>query len=781
MAETAGGVSTLLSTDIVDFSHLLETHEMRALEELDFYTGLLKRLAREYHGEILSNTGDTFLIRFDDPGEAVKAAQEVQRGMQRRSVAPEALPMMPRVAVHQGEVAEREGNYYGETLAAVLELRGVTRPGGVSLTGAVARDVPLDDRWIRGDTPRGDTAGGDTPSGGMEWYTLPPDHAARRPGESESRMDAAAERGGAAQGPGGPGGRGGDSPLDEGDPRGGRGGDSPLDEGDPRGDATEAGGPRARSADADRSGAGREETPESSDIKTRLLREMKRRGRRLTLAEAYDALDVRSPAERRALYNLAASGFLARGRGREAYARDDSSGRSDYGGSPRADMRGRSDARADMRGRPRAGDGDSGDRGGVGDRGDYRYDRPGGRGRMDDSLARRRRAAADEAMVPTRRGVGDEREDREIESAWDQVLSRRFSGATAPTRDPVVKSYREQTEKSLEQVRNGFRGHLISYIGVNGMLITIGILTTAMPWLAIPALGWGIGLSSHWAQVRQRRREVRELSKMRNPTREKLRIFRRLTRARNSFQSHLISNGATSVFLFALNMMVSPGFPWFVFPVGGMAIGVLSHLPAFKSKERKLNAEMAQITARTPAPRATAINPDASPVEQAEELQEGILGQMEELGQRSDVLGADFEKLLTSYVEQVRALTQRAEELDDVLDAHSLGQVGRELADLERKRGSTEDRRLQNQYDETIHELEKQKKSIEALMSEREMIALRINSGLNMLKNVRIELVRLKTASGTRDVAAGIEAQSKELLGQLEDLRAAYEELNDTR
>ncbi|MFP4484025.1 MAG: 2TM domain-containing protein, partial [Spirochaetaceae bacterium] len=377
-------------------------------------------------------------------------------------------------------------------------------------------------------------------------------------------------------------------------------------------------------------------------------------------------------------------------------------------------------------------------------------------------------------------GVGDEKEDREIESAWDQVLSRRFSGATAPSRDPVVKSYREQTEKSLEQVRSGFRGHLISYVGVNGMLITIGIVTGAMPWLAIPALGWGIGLASHWAQVRQRRREVRELATMRNPTRDKLRVFRRITRARNSFHSHLISNGATSIFLFALNMMVSPEFPWFVFPVGGMAIGVLSHLPSFKSKERKLNAELAQITERTPAPRATAINPDASPVEQAEELQEGILGQIEELGQRSDVLGEDFRKLLTTYVEQVRALTQRADELDDVLDAHSLGQVGRELADLERKRGAADDRRLQNQYDETIRELEKHRKSIEALMSEREMIALRINSGLNMLKNVRIELVRLKTASGTRDVAAGIEAQSRELLGQLEDLRAAYEELNDT-
>ncbi|MFP4484175.1 MAG: hypothetical protein ACLFO1_04910, partial [Spirochaetaceae bacterium] len=175
MAETTGGVATLLSTDIVDFSHLLETHEMRALEELDFYTGLLKRLAREYHGRILSNTGDTFLIRFDGPAEAVTVAEEVQREMQRRSVAPEALPMMPRVALHQGEIAEREGNYYGETLATVLELRGVTRPGGVSLTGAVAKDVSLDDRWVRGDSPNDGT-----PSGTMEWYTLPPDRANER-------------------------------------------------------------------------------------------------------------------------------------------------------------------------------------------------------------------------------------------------------------------------------------------------------------------------------------------------------------------------------------------------------------------------------------------------------------------------------------------------------------------------------------------------------------------------------------------------------------------------
>lgn len=675
MSQSTGGVKALLSTDIVDFSRLLESHEMRALDELDYYSGLLKRLSREYHGEILSNTGDTFLVAFDDADNAVACAVKVQEGMRARAGQVDALPMQLRVALHYGEIAEREGNYYGDTLATVLELRGVTEPGGISATGAVAEVAELGPSWVRGSGE------------GMEWYRFDPQ--APSPGESDSASSRADAR-----------------PEDD--------------------DSSRAG---SRPAEA-RSPADVRRAAESSAVKTRLLREMKRQGRRLTLSEAYDALEISSPEERRALYNLAAAGFLARG---ERAARGGGNDPGAAEGSPR-----------------------------------------GGR-----SERRRRDGDLDESLLPSRRGVGEEREDREAESAWDQVLSRRFSGGRAPSRDPVVKSYREQTERSLDQLKSGFRGHLISYVGVNGMLITLGFFVGAMPWLAIPAMGWGIGLASHWAQLRERRREVRQLSKMRQPTREKLRVFRRLTKARNSWRSHLVSNGATSAFLFALNMMTSPGFPWFIFPVGGMAIGLLSHYPAFKSKERKLTQELDQLRLQSPAPRTTSINPDASPVEQAEELQDGILGQMEALGQRSDVLGEGFETLLTNYVEQVRALTERGEELDDILHAHSLGPISRELDDLDRKRNSTEDRRLQRQYDETMQELRKQKDSIEALMSEREMIALRINSGLNMLKNVRIELVRLKTASSTRDVSAGIEAQSKELLGQLEDLRSAYEELND--
>ena len=46
----------------------------------------------------------------------------------------------------------------------------------------------------------------------------------------------------------------------------------------------------------------------------------------------------------------------------------------------------------------------------------------------------------------------------------------------------------------------GFVAHLIPYVMVNALLVTINVLTTHFPWAVFPALGWGIGLASHlWA------------------------------------------------------------------------------------------------------------------------------------------------------------------------------------------------------------------------------------------------------------------------------------------
>ncbi len=47
----------------------------------------------------------------------------------------------------------------------------------------------------------------------------------------------------------------------------------------------------------------------------------------------------------------------------------------------------------------------------------------------------------------------------------------------------------------------GFYTHLMSYLGVMAFLALINLLTTSYPWFVWPALGWGIGLFSHYMAV----------------------------------------------------------------------------------------------------------------------------------------------------------------------------------------------------------------------------------------------------------------------------------------
>lgn len=86
-------------------------------------------------------------------------------------------------------------------------------------------------------------------------------------------------------------------------------------------------------------------------------------------------------------------------------------------------------------------------------------------------------AAAREIGIPT----------EAIETAVSEVLAERVQ------RDELVTLRKEQWR--------GFLGHLVPYLFVNGLLVTINVLTTHFPWAIFPAFGWGIGLVSHFMAV----------------------------------------------------------------------------------------------------------------------------------------------------------------------------------------------------------------------------------------------------------------------------------------
>ena len=69
----------------------------------------------------------------------------------------------------------------------------------------------------------------------------------------------------------------------------------------------------------------------------------------------------------------------------------------------------------------------------------------------------------------------------------------------AKPRSPEEEALRRARRRAAAEA--GFYAHLMSYLGVIAFLALINLLTTRYPWFIWPALGWGIGIFSHWMAV----------------------------------------------------------------------------------------------------------------------------------------------------------------------------------------------------------------------------------------------------------------------------------------
>src|ERR1700687_5263999 len=68
--------------------------------------------------------------------------------------------------------------------------------------------------------------------------------------------------------------------------------------------------------------------------------------------------------------------------------------------------------------------------------------------------------------------------------------------AADPTEAEILRRARRRAAAEV-----AFYGHLMSYLGFIAFLALINLLTTRYPWFIWPALGWGIGLFSHYMAV----------------------------------------------------------------------------------------------------------------------------------------------------------------------------------------------------------------------------------------------------------------------------------------
>ena len=132
---------TIMFTDIVGFSRLVSSMSRRESESLlKQHNKLLKRIIKQFRGEHIKSIGDSFLVVFRSPTDAVLCAMAMQDCFwERNHQAPinNNHPISIRIALNTGEVRLAGRDVFGEAVNIAARLESQTPGSEIYFTEAV--------------------------------------------------------------------------------------------------------------------------------------------------------------------------------------------------------------------------------------------------------------------------------------------------------------------------------------------------------------------------------------------------------------------------------------------------------------------------------------------------------------------------------------------------------------------------------------------------------------------------------------------------------------------
>lgn len=135
------GTVTIFFSDIEDSTR----HNERLGDDdwvrlLGAHDRLVREQIRKHRGHVVKTQGDGFMVVFRDPAEGVRAAVDIQRGLElstgrqlRRN------PIRVRIGLHTGTVVSRDGDYFGRNVAMAARVAGQASGSEIVVSDDVRR------------------------------------------------------------------------------------------------------------------------------------------------------------------------------------------------------------------------------------------------------------------------------------------------------------------------------------------------------------------------------------------------------------------------------------------------------------------------------------------------------------------------------------------------------------------------------------------------------------------------------------------------------------------
>ena len=146
LAQTSGRNRAILATDVVGYVRLMSMDERGTFARLmRLRSEQLDPSIATYGGTLIKNTGDGFLAIFNSAREATDCALAMQRAI--AATEADATPqrrISMRMGISFGDVIVEAGDIYGDAVNTAARLQTYANPGGIAITGEVARRIGND-------------------------------------------------------------------------------------------------------------------------------------------------------------------------------------------------------------------------------------------------------------------------------------------------------------------------------------------------------------------------------------------------------------------------------------------------------------------------------------------------------------------------------------------------------------------------------------------------------------------------------------------------------------
>jgi adenylate cyclase len=136
-------LAAILAADVVGSCRLIGIDEEGTLAQLKaLRKTLFDPKIAQHHGRIVKNTGDGALVEFASVVDAVRCADDIQRGLAEQNTdVPQDKRIEYRIGIHVGDIIIEENDIFGDGVNIAVRLEGVAEPGGVSISDDAHRQI----------------------------------------------------------------------------------------------------------------------------------------------------------------------------------------------------------------------------------------------------------------------------------------------------------------------------------------------------------------------------------------------------------------------------------------------------------------------------------------------------------------------------------------------------------------------------------------------------------------------------------------------------------------